>query len=79
MTDADASRTGAIRLTPTYSVELVDPAAVPHRVRCVRCPWQATGVPARLPGLTRRHDLAHEGQDARRIARERELNRKEDA
>jgi hypothetical protein len=79
MTQADALPAGAVRLAPTYSAELVNPAAVPHRLRCARCPWQATGVPASLPGLAWRHDLAHEGQDARRITRDYELDGKEDA
>ena len=43
----------------SFSVEPVDPAATPHRVRCGCCPWQATGDLAAVVDAIRRHTLAH--------------------
>jgi hypothetical protein len=48
----------------SFSVEPVNPAAIPHRVRCGRCPWQATGDLAAVVDAIRRHSLAHQAQDA---------------
>ena len=56
----------------SFSVEPVNPAVMPHRVRCGRCPWQATGDLAAVVEAIRRHTLAHQAQDdtdRRRAAR----------
>jgi hypothetical protein len=47
----------------SFSVEPVNPAAIPHRVRCGRCPWQASGDLAAVVEAIRRHSLAHRVQD----------------
>jgi hypothetical protein len=47
----------------SFSVEPVNPAATPHRVRCGRCPWQASGDLAAVIEAIRRHTLAHQAQD----------------
>jgi hypothetical protein len=65
MTDVPAPLTDADHLLATYTVEPVNPAAVPLRLRCKRCPWQATGIPAALLGRAQQHDLAHSHQDGR--------------
>ena len=49
----------------SFSFEPVNPAAIPHRVRCARCPWQATGDLAAVVEAIRRHTLAHTLDDAR--------------
>lgn len=49
----------------TFTVEPVNPAAMPHRVRCGHCPWQTTGDLAAVVTAVRRHALAHEQDDAR--------------
>ena len=47
----------------SFSVEPVNPAAIPHRVRCGRCPWQSSGDLAAAVEAIRRHTLAHRAQD----------------
>jgi hypothetical protein len=49
----------------SFSVEPVNLAAIPHRVRCGRCPWQATGDLSALVEAIRRHTLAHTLDDQR--------------
>jgi hypothetical protein len=55
----------------SFSVEPVNPAAIPHRVRCGRCPWQATGDLAAVVEAIRRHTLAHTLDDRRENRRDR--------
>jgi hypothetical protein len=55
----------------SFSVEPVNPAAIPHRVRCGRCPWQATGDLASVVEAIRRHTLAHILDDQRENRRAR--------
>jgi hypothetical protein len=49
----------------TFAVHPVNPLAQPFRLRCTRCPWQATvtGLPE-LTGQARRHAAAHDLADS---------------